>query len=169
MAKITLHGDESQTCGDLPQVGTMAPDFCLVNQSLEDVRLEAFGQHRKVVYIVPSLDTPVCAISTKKFNDFAAQHENVKIIIVSSDLPFAIKRFCAAEKTSKVTPLSTMRSPDFSDHYGVRIVEGPLSGLTARALMVLAEDNSVIYSELVCELGDEPDYQAAMSIAAPTK
>ncbi len=169
MARITLHGDESQTCGDLPQVGTMAPDFCLVNQNLEDITLETFGQHRKIIYIVPSLDTPVCAISTKKFNGFAIQHENVKIIIVSSDLPFAIKRFCAAEKTSRVTPLSTMRSPGFSNEYGVRITEGPLSGLTARALLVLDGDNSVIYSELVCELGDEPDYQAAMDIAVSTE
>ncbi len=165
MAKITLHGNESQTCGELPQVGTVAPDFNLVNQDLEDIHLEAFGQVRKIIYIVPSLDTPVCAISTKKFNDFAAQHEDVKIIIVSSDLPFAIKRFCAAEKTSKITPLSTMRSKDFLEQYGVRIVDGPMSGLTARALLVLDENNSVIHSELVHELGDEPDYQAALNAA----
>lgn len=162
MAKITLQGNEIHTNGNLPEIGTTAPDFVLVNKDLENISLSSFPGKKKLLSIVPSLDTPVCATSTKKFNDFARQHEDAVILVIAADLPFAMSRFCGAEDIENVIPLSIMRSDAFSRDYGVLIEDGPLAGITARALLVLDQDNSVVHSELVSEIAHEPDYDAAM-------
>ncbi|MEJ2114607.1 MAG: thiol peroxidase [Gammaproteobacteria bacterium] len=166
MANITLQGNEIHTNGNLPEIGTSAPDFLLVNKDLENVSLASFPGKKKIISIVPSLDTPVCATSTKKFNDYAQEHEDTVILVVAADLPFAMSRFCGAEELDNVIPLSIMRSNDFSRDYGVLIEDGPLAGITARALLVLDQDNSVVYTELVSEISDEPDYDAAMNALA---
>ena len=160
MAIITLQGTEIHTEGKLPEVGSTAPDFELVNQDLENKSLKDFTK-KKLISIVPSLDTPVCALSTKKFNEAATEYEDADMLIVSADLPFAMSRFCAAEETSNVITLSTMRSQDFARNYGVLISDGPLAGITARALIILDKDNTVRHAELVSEISDEPDYDAA--------
>ena len=134
----------------------------LVNKDLENVTLSSFPGKKKIISIVPSLDTPVCATSTKKFNDFAKEHEDIVILVVAADLPFAMSRFCGAEGVENVVPLSIMRSKEFSSDYGVLIEDGPLAGITARAIMVLDQDNSVVHTELVGEIAEEPDYDAAM-------
>ncbi len=166
MAKITLQGNEIHTNGSLPEIGAAAPDFTLVNKDLEDVTLATFPGKKKIISIVPSLDTPVCAISTKKFNDYAQEHQEAVVLIVAADLPFAMSRFCGAESLEQVVPLSVMRSKDFSKDYGVLIEDGPLAGITARAVVVLDQDNTVIYSELVDEIAHEPDYEAALQALA---
>ena len=135
MAKITLRGTEIHTNGELPAVGGKAPDFKLVNQDLQDVTLADFKGKKKLLNIVPSLDTPVCATSTKKFNDFAKDRDDVVMLVISADLPFAMKRFCGAEGVDKVVPLSIMRDRNFSKDYGVLITDGPLAGITARAVV----------------------------------
>jgi thiol peroxidase len=162
MAKITLQGNEIHTSGNLPEIGSTAPDFVLVNKDLENVTLSTFPGKKKIISIVPSLDTPVCATSTKKFNDFAKEHEDIMILVVAADLPFAMSRFCGAEEVNNVVPLSIMRTKEFSSDYGVLIEDGPLAGITARAIIVLDQDNSVVHTELVGEIADEPDYEAAM-------
>ncbi len=162
MAKITLQGNEINTNGNLPEIGSTAPDFTLVNTDLENTSLSTFPGKKKILSIVPSLDTPVCATSTKKFNDFAQEHEDTVFLIIAADLPFAMSRFCGAETLEKVKPLSIMRSDDFSKDYGVFIKDGPLAGITARAVVVLDQENSVIHTELVSEIAQEPDYEAAL-------
>ena len=162
MAKITLQGNEIHTNGSLPEIGSIAPDFILVNKDLENVSLSAFPGKKKILSIVPSLDTPVCAISTKKFNDFAKEHEDTVFLIIAADLPFAMSRFCDAEGLEDVTILSVMRSQDFSRDYGVLIEDGPLMGITARAVVVLDQNNSVIHTELVDEIAQEPDYRTGL-------
>jgi len=162
MAKITLQGNEIHTNGNLPEIGATAPDFVLVNKDLENVTLASYPGKKKLISIVPSLDTPVCATSTKKFNDFAKEHDDTVILVVAADLPFAMSRFCGAEGVDNVVPLSIMRSNEFSQDYGVLIEDGPLAGITARALLVLDQDNAVVHSELVSEIAHEPDYDAAM-------
>lgn len=162
MAKITLQGNEIHTNGNLPETGSTAPDFTLVNKDLEDVSLSSFPGKKKILSIVPSLDTPVCATSTKKFNDFAQAHDDTVFLIIAADLPFAMSRFCGAETLEQVIPLSIMRTNDFAKDYGVLIEDGPLAGITARAVVVLDQDNSVIHSELVGEIADEPDYETAL-------
>lgn len=161
MAKITLQGNEINTNGNLPEVGSEAPDFTLVNKDLENVSLSTYPGKKKILSIVPSLDTPVCATSTKKFNDFAKEHDDIYILIIAADLPFAMSRFCGSENLDNVVPLSIMRSREFSKDYGVLIEDGPLAGITARAVVVLDADNSVIHTELVGEIANEPDYEAA--------
>jgi thiol peroxidase len=163
MAIITLQGNEIHTHGELPAVGASAPDFRLVTQELSDVGLAAFAGKKKLLNIVPSLDTPVCAISTKRFNDFARGRDDVVVLIISADLPFAQKRFTEAEGLGNVVTLSVMRSRNFSKDYGVLIEDGPLAGITARAVVVLDEDNQAIYTELVPEIGQEPDYEKAIA------
>lgn len=162
MAKITLQGNEIHTNGNLPEIGSTAPDFVLVNKDLENITLSNFPGKKKLISIVPSLDTPVCATSTKKLNDYAKQHEDTVILIVSADLPFAMSRFCGAEEVENVIPLSIMRNKQFASDYGVLIEDGPLAGITARALLVLDQENSVAHTELVSEIANEPDYDAAM-------
>ena len=163
MATITLKGTPIHTAGDFPVVGSTAPAFTLVNGKLENVSLSHFAGKKKLLNIVPSLDTPVCATSTRKFNETASKHPNTVVLIVSADLPFAQARFCTVEGLENVIALSTMRSPTFATDYGVLIEDGPLAGITARAVVVLDENDKVIYSELVPEIAQEPDYEKALA------
>ena len=162
MAKITLKGTPCTTSGDLPKVGAKAPDFKLVNGALADVGLMDFKGKKKIISIVPSLDTPVFAVSTRRFDEYAARDQNTVVLVVSSDLPFAQGRFCSAEATH-VVPLSMMRDRHFARDYGVLIQDGPLAGITARAVVVLDAKDKVVYTELVSEIGHEPDYAAAIA------
>ncbi len=162
MASIFFQGQPIHTQGELPLTGSRAPDFKLINGKLEEVSLSAFAGKKKVLTIVPSLDTPVCAASTRKFNDKIAKLENTIVLVVSADLPFAQCRFCQLEDLKNVTPLSTFRS-SFAEDYGVKLIDTVLSGLTARAVIVLDENNTVQYTELVTELTNEPDYDSALS------
>ncbi len=163
MAQVTLHGSPINTSGDLPAVGSKAPDFQLVDGELNDVKLSDFRGKKKLLSIVPSLDTPTCATSTKVFNERLGGRDDVVVLVVSADLPFAQGRFCAAEGTADVKTLSMMRSRNFAKDYGMLIVDGPLAGITARAALVLDETDKVLHAELVGEIGDEPDYDAAIA------
>ncbi|OGT74522.1 MAG: lipid hydroperoxide peroxidase [Gammaproteobacteria bacterium RIFCSPLOWO2_12_47_11] len=163
MAKITLHGNEFHTNADLPATGQQAPDFVLVDSELNNVTLETYKGKKKLLNIVPSLDTPVCATSTKKFNDAAKSKSGTVFLMVSADLPFAMKRFCSAEGADNVIPLSMMRSRNFAKDYGVLIEDGPLEGITARAVVVLDENNKIVYTELVPEIAQEPAYDKALA------
>ena len=162
MATITFKGNPVHTNGDLPSVGAQAPDFVLVDRDLSNVSLANFKGRRKLLNIVPSLDTTVCAESTRRFNARAAETPNVVMLVVSADLPFAQKRFCSAENLANIVPLSLMRSANFAMDYGVMITDGPLAGLTARAVVVVDENDKVVYTQLVPEIGQEPDYEAAL-------
>jgi thiol peroxidase len=161
MATITLKGDPYKTTGELPEVGSAAPNFELVRQDLAIATLATYAGTRKVLNVFPSLDTPVCALSVKSFNERAASTPGVVVLNVSADLPFAAKRFCAVEGVEGAETLSTLRS-SFPTDYGLEIADGPLAGLCARAVLVLDEDNEVIYTELVPEIAQEPDYEAAL-------
>ncbi len=163
MASITLEGNEIFTSGSLPAVGSAAPDFTLTNGDLGDVTLKTYADKKKLLNIVPSLDTGVCATSTKKFNELASQHDDTVFLTISADLPFAQGRFCEAENIDNVQTLSIMRDDNFSKDYGVLITNGPLKGITARAVVVLDKDNKVIYTELVPEIAQEPDYDQAVA------
>ena len=165
MAKVTLKGNPVTVSGNLPSVGSTVPDFKLSDRALVDVSLEAYRGKKKLLNIVPSLDTPTCAISTRKFNENATQADNSVVLIVSADLPFAQKRFCEAEGLENVIPLSTFRS-NFADDYGVRIVDSKLAGLTTRAIVVIDENNTVTYTQLVNEITEEPDYDNALAALA---
>ncbi len=161
MATITFQGKPLHTSGELPLVGSKAPDFSLANGKLEDVSLATYAGKTKVLNIVPSLDTPTCAASTRKFNEKAAHFHNTVVLVVSADLPFAQCRFCEVEDLTHVIPLSTFRS-NFADDYGVKLVNTFLAGLTARAVIIIDEHDNVIYTELVSELANEPDYESAL-------
>lgn len=158
---VTLGGTPIDVSGTFLKVGDTAPDFKLVNKDLADVSLADFAGKKKLLNIVPSLDTPVCAISTKKFNDAAT--DDTVVLIIAADLPFAMGRFCGAEGTNNVVTLSTMRGAEFMKDYGVAITSGPLAGITARAVVVLDESNKVLHAELVPEIKQEPDYAAALA------
>lgn len=163
MAQITLKGNPIHTNGELPKVGSIAPDFKLTDVDLKDVTLADFKGKKKLLNIVPSLDTPVCATSTKKFNEFAKGRNDVVMLVISADLPFAQKRFCSAENTDRVKTLSMMRDRHFAKDYGVLITDGPLAGITARAVVVIDENDRVRYTELVPEIAQEPNYEAALA------
>lgn len=163
MANITLKGSPINTCGDLPSIGTQAPDFILVDGKLNDVTLETYAGKKKILNIVPSLDTPTCAISTRKFNEKASILSNTVILVISADLPFAQGRFCDSEGLKAVIPLSTMRSKNFAHDYGVLITDSPLAGVTARAIVVIDENNTIVYTQLVSEIADEPDYEKTLA------
>jgi thiol peroxidase len=166
MSTVTFQGKQIHTSGELPKVGDKAPDFRLVNKDLKDVSLADFAGKKKLLNIVPSLDTPVCATSTKKFNDFAEEKGNAVMLVVSADLPFAASRFCGTEHLGRIVPLSLMRSRDFARDYGVLIEDGPLEGIAARAVVVLDESDKVVYTELVPEISQEPNYDKAMAAMA---
>ncbi len=163
MVTITLRGQAINTNAELPKVGDAAPDFKLQNAKLQDKSLADFAGKKVLLNIVPSLDTPVCATSSKKFNDLAAGRDDVVMLIISADLPFAQGRFCGVEKLKNVQPLSMMRSRKFAKDYGVLLVDGPLAGLTARAVVVINEQGKVAYTELVGEVAHEPNYDAAIA------
>ena len=164
MATITLKGNPVQTNGDLPKVGAEALGFRLVSKDLKDVSLHDFAGKRKVLNIFPSVDTPTCAMSVRQFNQRAASLNNTVVLCISADLPFAQGRFCGAEGIDSVQMLSLMRGRQFSKDYGLLIETGPLAGLTARAVVVLDEQNRVLHSELVAEIADEPNYDAALAV-----
>lgn len=163
MAQVKLRGNPINTNGELPAIGSKAPDFKLVDANLKDIGLADFNGKKKLLNIVPSLDTPTCAISTKKFNDFAKSRSDVAVLTISADLPFAQKRFCSAENIDTVKTLSLMRGHAFAKDYGVLIENGPLAGITARAVVVLDENDKVIHRELVPEIAQEPKYEAAIA------
>ena len=163
MAQLTFKGNPINTNGDLPAVGQPAPDFKLVANDLKDLTLADFAGKKKLLNIVPSLDTSVCALSTRKFNEHAKAHPDTVILVISADLPFAQKRFCGSEGLSNVVTLSMMRSRKFAKDYGVLLEDGPLAGLTARAVVVLDANDQVRHVELVPEIAQEPNYEAALA------
>lgn len=159
---VTLRGNPVRVDGNLPATGMQAPDFKLTSGALADVSLKDFAGKRKVLNIVPSLDTPTCATSARKFNESAGELVNTTVLVVSADLPFAAKRFCELEGLKNVAHLSTFRHPEFLKDWGVALAEGPMTGLTARAVVVLDENDKVIHSEMVAEIANEPNYEAAL-------
>ncbi len=160
---VTLGGTPITLFGTFPSVGQTAPAFTLVDKDLKDVSLKDFAGKRKVLNIVPSLDTPTCATSTRKFNEAASKLANTVVLVISADLPFAMSRFCAAEGLNNVIPLSLMRGRDFMRNYGVKIADSALSGVTARAVLVLDENDKIIHTELVGDIKDEPNYAATLA------
>ena len=163
MAEITLQGNKINTNGDVPKVGSAAPDFVLVDSDLNDISLSNYDGKNIILNIIQSLDTPVCQKSTKIFNEKASSLSDIVVLAVSADLPFAMKRFCSAESIESVKPMSMMRSRNFAKDYGVLLVDGPLSGITARAVVVIDKDKKIIHSELVQEIANEPNYEAALN------
>lgn len=163
MAKITFKGKEVHTQGTLPAVGTQAPDFTAVKGDLSDLSLHELQGRKVVLNLFPSLDTGVCAMSVRRFNKEAASLTGTVVLAVSMDLPFAQGRFCTAEGIDRVIPVSLFRSKDFAGAYGLLMVDGPLAGLVARAVLVLDESGKILYEELVPEVTDEPDYEAALA------
>lgn len=165
MADITLRGKPVHTSGELPGVGSQAPDFRLTGIDFKDLALADFKGKRKVLNIVPSLDTGVCAASARKFNEAAGKLANTAVLVISADLPHAARRFCVAEGLKNVVTLSTFRS-SFGRDYGIQQADGPGAGLMARAVLVLDESDRVVYRQLVPELGQEPEYDPALQALA---
>ncbi|EMV1761317.1 thiol peroxidase [Enterobacter ludwigii] len=161
---VHFQGNPVTVAGSIPQADSKAQAFTLVAKDLSDVTLSQFAGKRKVLNIFPSIDTGVCAASVRKFNQLATEMDNTVVLCISADLPFAQSRFCGAEALSNVITLSTLRSPDFLENYGVSIAEGPLKGLAARAVLVIDENDNVVFSELVNEITTEPDYTAALDV-----
>lgn len=166
MAKITLQGNPISTSGDLPKIGSISPDFTLIKTDLSEIKLSDLKGKKIILNIFPSIDTPVCATSVRKFNEAASKIENTTILCISKDLPFAHSRFCGAEGIEKVQSVSDFRTGQFGEKYGVAIIDGPLEGLLARSVVVLNEAGQVIYSELVNETTSEPNYEAALKAAS---
>jgi len=162
MARITLKGNPINTSGNLPAVGSQAKDFNLVRQDLSTATLATFAGKKKILNVYPSIDTPVCAASVKKFHEQAAKMATLVVLNISADLPFAAKRFCGSEGIENATTLSTFRS-SFAKDYGLDIVDGPLAGLCSRSVLVLDENNRVLYTEQVPEIAQEPDYAKALA------
>ncbi|WP_416190447.1 thiol peroxidase [Neisseria sp. CCUG17229] len=164
MAQVTFKGDPVEVGGTLPQVGQTAPAFTLVATDLSEKSLSDFAGKRKVLNIFPSIDTGVCSKSVREFNERATGLDNTVVLCISADLPFALARFCGAEGIENVTSLSTFRCKNFKQDYGTEIQSSPLKGLNARAVVVLDENDQVLLSELVSEIGEEPDYDAALAV-----
>lgn len=165
MATVTLKGNPVHTSGDLPKIGSTAANFRLVSSDLQDVSLETYAGKKKILNIVPSLDTSTCAASARKFNESAGRLTNTVVLVISADLPFAMKRFCSTEGLTNVVPLSMMRGRNFAKEYGTLITDGPLEGISARAVVVLDAQNKVVHAQLVPEIADEPDYASALAAA----
>jgi thiol peroxidase len=165
MAQVTLKGNPIHTNGELPQVGAPAPAFKLTAADLKDVTLADYKGKKKILNIVPSLDTAVCATSTRKFNEAGGKLANTVVLVVSADLPFAAKRFCTTEGLANVVTLSLMRDKNFAKDYGVLLQDGPLAGVCARAVVVVDENDKVAYTQLVPEIGQEPDYDKTLTAA----
>lgn len=162
MANITLHGNPIHSAGNLPEVGETLKDFSLLNQKLEDKKLSDYAGKKKIINIFPSIDTGICAASARQFNVEAGNLENAVVINVSKDLPFALGRFCAAEGLDHVETLSDFRGT-FGDDYSVILVDSPMQGLLSRAVIVADENNKVLYTEQVPEIGQEPNYESALN------
>lgn len=160
---VHFQGNPVAVAGQFPQAGSKAKPFSLVAKDLSDVSLAQFAGKRKVLNIFPSIDTGVCAASVRRFNALAGELQNTAVLCISADLPFAQSRFCGAEGLDNVVTLSTLRAGDFLENYGVAIAVGPFKGLAARAVLVLDEKDEVIYGELVNEITEEPDYDAALA------
>lgn len=163
MADVLFKGTPAHTSGELPKVGSKAPDFKLTAGDLSEVSLANFKGKKKLLSIVHSLDTGVCAASTKRFNDFAKNRADVVVLVVSCDLPFAQGRFCTAEGIKNVVTLSMMRDRHFAKDYGVLMTDSPLAGLCARSTLVLDQNDTVLYTQLGPELTVEPDYERALA------
>ena len=163
MATVTLRGNPINTNGDLPKAGSTAPNFRLTGTDMQDVDLGKYKGKRKVLSIVPSLDTGVCAEQTRKFNQKIGAMPNTVVLTVSADLPFAMKRFCSAEGIENVVPLSMIRGKNFAKDYGVLMTDGPMEGIAARAVVVLDENDKVVYTELVPEIAQEPNYDKVIA------
>jgi len=163
MATITLKGTPIETIGDLPKVGEKAPNFTLTKRDLTETNLHDYAGKRIVLNIFPSIDTPVCATSVRRFNVEASKIDNSVVLCVSADLPFAHERFCGAEGIEDVLSLSSFRSESFGKDYGVKITSGPLTGLMSRAIVIIDESGKVTYTEQVPEIAQEPNYEAALA------
>jgi len=163
MAQITLRDNPIHTSGELPAVGGDAPEFKLVGTDMAEHALADFAGKQVVLNIFPSLETPVCAASVRRFNQLASEREETVVLCISADLPLAHKRFCAAEGLEDVVSLSTFRDQSFGSAYGIQMVDGPLAGLMARAVVIVDGEGAVRYTELVPTIGQEPDYEAALS------
>ncbi len=164
MAKITFKGSPVATAGDLPRVGAEAPEFSLIKTDLSEVSLADYKGQKVVLNIFPSVDTGVCAASVRRFNDEASKKDNTAVLCISKDLPFAHSRFCGAEGLDKVVSLSEYKDEVFSQNYGVKMIDGPLSGLLSRAVVVVDEQGKVLHSEQVDDIVHEPDYEAALKV-----
>jgi thioredoxin-dependent peroxiredoxin len=162
MAQVTLRGNPFSTSGELPAVGAPAPGFSLVGSDLSEITADSLSGKKVVLNIFPSIDTPTCATSVRTFNERAAGRDDTVVLCVSEDLPFAAGRFCGAEGIENVKTGSAFRST-FADDYGVRLEDGPLAGLTARSVVVLDADGTVVHTQLVAEIANEPDYDAALA------
>jgi thioredoxin-dependent peroxiredoxin len=168
MAKITLKGNPINTSGTLPKIGSKAPDFVLTKTDLTDLTLKELIGKFIVLNIFPSLDTSTCANSVRHFNEAASKIKNTIILCISEDLPFAQKRFCGAENLVNVCPVSAFRNPEFGEDYGVTITDGPIKGLLSRCVVVLDEQGTVIYTQQVPEITEEPNYTAALQALGKT-
>ena len=164
MAQITLRGNPINTVGNLPKIGESAPDFVLTDTDLQDKSLKDFSGKTVVLNIFPSIDTEICSMSVRKFNAEISKYNNAVVLCASLDLPFAHKRFCGAEGLDDVISVSELRNRDFGNAYGVRLADGPLEGLLARAVVIIDPNGKVIYTELVPEIGQEPNYEAALKM-----
>jgi len=162
MATITFKGSPITTIGELPEINTMAPDFTLTKTDLSDATLKDFSGKTIVLNIFPSIDTPVCAASVRKFNDEASRFDNTVVLCISADLPFAHQRFCEVEGLKDVIPLSVFRSQEFGTNYGVTITDSPLKGLMSRAIVVIDKTGNVVYKQQAPEIAQEPNYDEAL-------
>ncbi|MBN2415315.1 thiol peroxidase [bacterium] len=169
MAQVSLKGNTVRLSGELPAVGGPPPDFTLTGTDLKDVHLADFEGKTVVLNIFPSLDTAVCAASVRRFNEEAKRFQDAVVLSVSRDLPFAHKRFCTLEGLEHIIPLSEMRDRRFSDAYGVRLTEGPMAGLLARSLIIIGKNGLITYTQLVPDIGQEPDYEAAVRMLEQEK
>jgi thiol peroxidase len=162
MATVTLQGKPQHTLGDLPKVGTPAPDFTLTKTDLSEVNLSHFLGKKIILSIFPSVDTGTCATAARRFNEQCQAMKDVVVLCISADLPFAQKRFCATENLNSIVPVSTFRHSEFGKNYGIALTSGPLAGLLSRAVVILDEKGKVIYTQLVPEISAEPDYENAL-------
>ncbi|WP_457673382.1 thiol peroxidase [Thiolapillus sp.] len=166
MTTVTLNGDPMNTNGELPKPGDVAPEFELTGGDLQTVRLSDHANRKVLLNIVPSLDTPTCAASARCFNEAFADRKDVVVLVISADLPFAQGRFCSTKGLDNVIPLSMMKDRRFAEDYGVLLVDGPLAGLAARAVVLVDEAGTVMYTQLVEDIADEPDYSAVLAALA---
>ena len=164
MANITLKNNPISTCGDLPNIGEQAKDFSLIGKDLKEVTLNNFQGERIVMNIFPSIDTGICAISVKTFNEKAAGLTNTKVLCISRDLPFAQNRFCGAENIENVLTLSDFSSGEFGENYGLTIIDGALANLHSRCIIVLDKSHKIIHTEQVNEITSEPNYETALAV-----
>ncbi|HLV51212.1 MAG TPA: thiol peroxidase [Flavobacterium sp.] len=164
MAQITFKGNPVSTSGNLPEIGSKAPDFKLTTGDLSEKSLSDYKGKNVVLNIFPSVDTGVCAQSVRTFNEKVSAVDNTVVLCVSKDLPFALSRFCAAEGLNNVETLSDFKSNEFSNAYGVKMTDGPLNGLLSRAVVVINPEGEVVYNEQVPEIGQEPDYNNALEV-----